>query len=146
MLYYSIKVGPTLECCVVAEAVLRLGHADGQLVKAHGSEALRAAQQWQQQGRLEAQPQAGVWSLGLLGLAPPAIHGSAEGLLKNRHDISVLSRCNSTRCAAHDVHRVISMALEPRQKRACSRRTPNMLPEPFWRHNSDKSTQEGLQN
>lgn len=32
----------TLECCVMAEAVLRLGHADRQLVKAHGSEALQA--------------------------------------------------------------------------------------------------------
>jgi hypothetical protein len=32
----------TLECCVMAEAVLRLGHADRQLVKAHRSEALQA--------------------------------------------------------------------------------------------------------
>jgi hypothetical protein len=45
---HATLILPTLECCVVAEAVLRLGHADGQLVKAHRREALQDREATQQ--------------------------------------------------------------------------------------------------
>ena len=41
----SHKCGHTLKCGIVAEAVLRLGHADGQLVKAHARIPVQCGQE-----------------------------------------------------------------------------------------------------